>query len=116
VACKPDALRKATVLAVFGAVRASMKGFSEAKRLFELLAIRLDLLASIGVPVERDPRISSILTRLSVERVDGLDWILGSICELLGGCAFEACKGVSGGELQGANSVEGRGGGRDKRL
>ncbi len=92
--CKPEDLRKATILALFGAVRASMRNANEARRLFELLAIRLDLLASIGVPIERDPRVSSLLLRLSIERLDGVEWVLQAICEFLGGCASDVCKGL----------------------
>ena len=90
--CASDQVRKAAVFALFAAIRAAMRGLEEERMLLERLAIRLDLLSSLGAPVAHDPEVEEILTRLSKLSCDGFGWVVDEICTLL------VCMGVECGK------------------
>ncbi len=90
VVCSAEVIRKASVLALFGAIRASVKKLEDARLAFEQLAVRLDILASIGLPVSRDPEVESLVKKLSSMRLEGFKWVLDEICNLLS-CMRAAC-------------------------
>ncbi len=104
--CDTTRIRKAAVLAFFGAVRAAMRRLPEARLAFEQLAVRLDLLASLEMPVSRDPEVVELIETLGAMSLDGFSWVLEEICDILS-CMRVDCGSGREGDNGGGGAGEG---------
>ncbi|AEM39386.1 hypothetical protein Pyrfu_1529 [Pyrolobus fumarii 1A] len=80
---------------LFAAVRAAMRGDNELREALEMLALRLDLLASLDMPVTLDPEVERIIRKIGNRISDGLEWVMNEVCDMLK-CMGLTCKPSGG--------------------